>query len=141
MQRLYHNVQRLRLFRDLDAELGATGETGGILEKICITRGKNRFGKPTSGGWADIMLKFYFVEDEGVHICEVQLVHGQLFTVRKNMGAHKTYSIFRAALELLEMLGFFWHPWSGLKQVRTAGAHLWGNGRENWRAFKQKLHH
>ena len=37
-----------------------------------------------------------------MHICEVQLVHSQLYTVRKNMGAHKTYSVFRAALELLE---------------------------------------
>ena len=38
------------------------------------------------------------------HVCEVQLVHSQLYTIRKNMGAHATYAIFRAALELLEML-------------------------------------
>jgi hypothetical protein len=98
-------INALRMFRDLDTGLCVTGETGGIAEKICITRAKDRFGKPTSGGWADIMLNFHFEDDEGVHICEVQLVHSQMFTMRKNMGAHKTYSVFRAALELLEMLG------------------------------------
>jgi hypothetical protein len=98
-------INALRVFRDLDINLCVTGETGGIVEKICITRAKDRFGKPTSGGWADIMLNFHFEDDKGVHICEVQLVHSQMFTMRKNMGAHKTYSVFRAALELLEMLG------------------------------------
>jgi hypothetical protein len=98
-------INALRMFRDLDTGLCVTGETGGIAEKICITRAKDRFGTPTSGGWADIMLNFHFENDEGVHICEVQLVHSQMFTMRKNMGAHKTYSVFRAALELLEMLG------------------------------------
>jgi hypothetical protein len=98
-------INALRMFRDLDTDLCVTGETGGIAEKICITRAKDRFGKPTSGGWADIMLNFHFEHDEGVHICEVQLVHSQMFTMRKNMGAHKTYSVFRAALELLEILG------------------------------------
>ena len=95
----------LRLLCDLDSELFVTGQAGGILEKICITRTKDRFGHPTSGGWADIMVNFYFEDDGDRHICEVQLVHSQLYTVRKNMGAHQTYSMFRAALEIMEMLG------------------------------------
>jgi hypothetical protein len=50
------------------------------------------------------MFNFYFEDDETRHICELQLVHSQMYTVRKEMGAHKTHSTFRAALELLEML-------------------------------------
>ena len=50
------------------------------------------------------MINFYFTSDEREHICELQLVHRQLYSVRKNMGAHATYGVFRAALELLKML-------------------------------------
>jgi hypothetical protein len=97
----------LRLLCDLDGSdrLKISGETGGISDKIWITRSKGRFGQPTSGGWADIMINFCFQDDKEQHVCELQLVHTQLYTVRKNMGAHKTYSIFRAALELCEMVG------------------------------------
>jgi hypothetical protein len=99
-------INVLRLLRDLDADLKrAAGETGGVEEQIAITRSKGRFGEPTSGGWADIMINFSFADDANKHICEVQLVHKQLYTVRKEMGAHKTYSIFRAALELCEKVG------------------------------------
>jgi hypothetical protein len=100
-------INVLRLLQDLDSKLVVTGETGGIEEKICVTRSKSRFGKPTSGGWADIMLNFYFKDDEEglAHICEIQLVHAQLYGVRKNMGAHKSYNDFRAALELCEKVG------------------------------------
>jgi len=96
----------VRLLRSLDTDLRSeAGSTGGITDKIVVTRSKGRFGKPTSGGWADIMVNFYFEEDDvNRHVCEVQLVHSQLYTIRKNMGAHATYAIFRAALELLEML-------------------------------------
>jgi hypothetical protein len=97
-------MNNLRLLCDLDAKLATTGETGGITERICITRSKGRFGQPTSGGWGDIMINFYFASDERKHICELQLVHMQLYNVRKNMGAHATYAVFRAALELLKML-------------------------------------
>jgi hypothetical protein len=63
------------------------------------------FVKIAKGGWADIMINFYFEEDDvNQHVCEVQLVHSQLYMIRKNMGAHATCAIFRAALELLEML-------------------------------------
>jgi hypothetical protein len=97
-------MNTLRLLCDLDSKLKTTGETGGIAESICITRSKGRFRQPTSGGWGDIMINFYFISDEREHICELQLVHRQLYNVRKNMGAHATYGVFRAALELLKML-------------------------------------
>jgi hypothetical protein len=100
-------ISVLRLLQDMDSKLVITGETGGIEEKICITRSKSRFGQPTSGGWADIMINFYFKDNEEglAHICEIQLVHAQLYSVRKNMGAHKSYNDFRAALELCEKVG------------------------------------
>jgi hypothetical protein len=100
-------INVLRLLQDLDSTLKITGESGGIKEKICMTRCKGRFGQPTSGGWADIMINFYFEDDEEkhAHICEIQLVHAHLYGVRKNMGAHKGYNEFRAALELCERLG------------------------------------
>jgi hypothetical protein len=94
----------IRLLRDLDLDLSDTGVTGGIDEHICITRAKDRFGHPTSGGWADFMVNFYFKDYEGQHICEVQLVHSHMYLLRKKMGAHKTYGQFRGAKEILEML-------------------------------------
>jgi hypothetical protein len=100
-------ISVLRLLQDVDSMLKITGETGGIEEEICITRSKGRFGQPTSGGWADIMINFYFKNDEEgwAHICEIQLVHAHLYSVRKNMGAHQNYNDFRAALELCEKVG------------------------------------
>jgi hypothetical protein len=100
-------ISVLRLLQDVDSTLKITGETGGIKERICMTRCKSRFGQPTSGGWADIMINFYFEDDEerSAHICEIQLVHAHLYSVRKNMGAHQGYNEFRAALELCEKVG------------------------------------
>ena len=89
----------------LDPKLQVHSETGGVVEKICIVRAKSRFARPTSGGWGDIMVNFYFADDPNAHICELQLVHGQLYNVRKKMGAHETYKDFRAAAELCETLG------------------------------------
>jgi hypothetical protein len=34
------------------------------------------------------MFNFYFEDDEARHVCELQLVHSQMYTVRKQMGAH-----------------------------------------------------
>jgi hypothetical protein len=100
-------ISVLLLLQDVESALQITGETGGFEEKICMTRSKGIFGHPTSGGWADIMSNFYFEDnDEGwVHICEIQLVHAYLYSVWKNMGAHKSYNDFRAALKLCETVG------------------------------------
>ena len=99
-------INVLRLLQDLDKELKVTGVAGGITEEISIVRCKGRFGRPTSGGWGDIMLNFYFKDDtEWTHVCEIQLVHAELYSVRENMGAHRSYNEFRAALELCEKVG------------------------------------
>merc|ERR1712037_820946 len=41
----------------------------------------------------------------GHHVCELQLCHKDMMTVRKQMGAHHEYAEFRSALELLEVTG------------------------------------
>jgi hypothetical protein len=52
------------------------------------------------------MMNFHFENDvEWAHVCEIQLVHAELYSVRKNMGAHRSYNEFRAALELCEKVG------------------------------------
>jgi len=98
-------ISAVQLLQELDRELCDTGEAGGIQERICICRAKNRFGQPTSGGWADFMVNFYFEEDDHKHICEVQFAHSQMLLVRQKMGGHAKYGQFRGALEILEVLG------------------------------------
>jgi hypothetical protein len=67
-----------------------------------ILRVKNRLKHANDSGWADCLANFVFLSDPTGHVCEVQLVHEKLMLVRKNMGAHESYSFFRSALELLE---------------------------------------
>jgi hypothetical protein len=97
-------------------EQGWDAEAMLVSTKIKIVRIKNRFGKMSGGGWSDCMVNFAFRssdnnndDDEGRssigHICEVQLVHGNMMLVRNNMGAHKQYNKFRSAVELLEAAG------------------------------------
>merc|ERR1711920_271157 len=66
---------------------------------------ENRFATPPPSGWADCQLMLTFTEDEKHHICEIQLVHPQLFLVRDSMGAHKEYVKLRCAGELLNVYG------------------------------------
>merc|ERR1712032_1757052 len=84
---------------------GWDAEQAGIKEKIDVLRVKNRFAEPTSGGWADFMISFRFRSDPNQHVCELQLCHKDMMTVRKQMGAHHEYAEFRSALELLEVTG------------------------------------
>jgi hypothetical protein len=126
----------LRLLRDLDVKLSASGQTGGITEKICVVDSKERFSRPTPGGWADLMINFRFMDDK--HICEVQLVHHQMFTIRQNMGRHKLYAAYRAASELLkmcdetfenkssrqEMKALEWHPDNRKNRKKLDGNHI-----------------
>jgi hypothetical protein len=72
--------------------------------KVKIIRIKDRWSSPSNGGWADIMINVVFPENEG-HVCEIQFTHKQMSTVRKEMGAHHSYGTFRAAEELLELIG------------------------------------
>jgi len=71
--------------------------------QLRIVRVKNRFRRPTEGGWADAMINFVCRGEE--HVCELQLVHAQLLKARKEFGGHNAYAAFREAAELLE---YFW---------------------------------
>eukprot|EP00750_Incisomonas_marina_P008370 INCI15450.2.p1 GENE.INCI15450.2~~INCI15450.2.p1 ORF type:complete len:919 (-),score=152.61 INCI15450.2:1524-3983(-) len=67
-----------------------------------LGRSKNRFARPSAGGWMDCLINV--VLRNGL-VCEVQIVHRQLLTVRSELGAHLSYFKFRAATELLECAG------------------------------------
>ena len=72
--------------------------------KIALKRSKNRFSRPSAGGWMDCRVKFKLGSTGCV--CEVQIVHQQLLTVRSELGAHHSYATYRSAGELLE-----WQEW------------------------------
>jgi hypothetical protein len=98
--------QLLKLIQSCDAEEASDwAATAGVKERICIVDVKDRWKAPTSGGWSDVLLTFYFTDDANRHICEVQLVHADLMRVRTEWGAHSAYTSFRCALELLEATG------------------------------------
>ena len=68
----------LDLLRLLDVDLGdpkAARAQDWDLDKfqIKIIHIKNRFSSPTSGGWADCMVNFSFVNDDSQHVLELQL--------------------------------------------------------------------
>eukprot|EP00750_Incisomonas_marina_P006432 INCI14550.2.p1 GENE.INCI14550.2~~INCI14550.2.p1 ORF type:complete len:1278 (-),score=175.31 INCI14550.2:2597-6430(-) len=92
-----------------------------------VVRSKNRFARPTIGGWMDCLVNVRLVLDrdqsldaqqrhsneasdsrlhacaEGV-VCEIQIVHRQLLTIRTEMGAHHSYGTYRSACELLQVV-------------------------------------
>ena len=72
---------------------------------VVVMRTKNRYSKPTSGGWQDLVMNLRFNSDGNEHVCEVQFVHKMLLTVREGLGGHKKYNKFRSAMELLEVHG------------------------------------
>ena len=79
------------------------GPTGSQRSRAKGVRSKNRFSFPSGGGWMDCLINVAVVLDDGrSFVCEVQIVHAQLLTVRAELGAHHGYNDYRAALELLE---------------------------------------
>ena len=50
-------------------ELGSDNH-GKLPEKVTLHRLKNRMDRPTSGGWADLMVNFSLNSDEAAHVCE-----------------------------------------------------------------------
>jgi hypothetical protein len=96
------DVVRGAICSDSVAALADVYETLRSSRVINIVRVKNRMQHPNDSGWADCLINFTFIDDTTNHVCEVQLVHTKLFLMRKNMGAHESYSFFRSALELLE---------------------------------------
>jgi surface protein len=80
---------------------------------IVVTRIKDRFlTSPSGGGWRDCMLNFYLKADSNQHVCEVQLVHGQMMTARKGLPGHAVYNRVRNADELV-------NQWMDKEQPQT----------------------
>ena len=59
-----------------------------------LVRSKNRFEKPSGGGWMDCLINVEVDlpggggEPPERYVCEVQIVHRQLLVVRTELGAH-----------------------------------------------------
>lgn len=70
-------------------------------DEITVVRVKNRFYKPAPGGWRDVLINFFFADDRERHICEIQVMHTHLLSVREDMGAHHEYSAFRSAVDIV----------------------------------------
>ena len=82
------------------------GRAGSERERARGVRSKNRFARPSGGGWMDCLLNVAVALPGGRwFVCEVQVVHRQLLTVRAELGAHHGYNDYRAALEMLEASG------------------------------------
>jgi len=77
----------------------------GMLELLRI---KMRFDKASDGGWRDVLVNFIFKDDPEKHVCELQVMHQQMMTMRADMGAHKDYAQIRGAIEILEVFGKNW---------------------------------
>ena len=114
---------------------GWDARAAGIDQAIEIHRVKNRFASPTSGGWADVLVSFSFDDEDddedeggGGHICELQLVHSQMMTVRSEMGGHSEYNQFRSALELLEVAGHDVDGEGGKEEEEEGGVGGGGGG-------------
>lgn len=71
---------------------------------VTVTRIKNRYENPSSGGWADLMINFVFKSDPHKHVCELQVVHHKLLALRKGGGGHGDYNRSRCSAELLELM-------------------------------------
>jgi len=84
-----------------------------VERKIRILRIKERFSKPSEGGWSDILINICFLPTHHGLVSEVmlvpfeiQMVHFQMMLIRQDMGAHKAYKEFRTASEILQLEDF-----------------------------------
>ena len=75
-----------------------------LKETIKIVRVKQRYKTPAPGGWADLMINFFFVADPRKHVCELQVCHTRM-KAQRSAGGHQDYIESRGASELLELIG------------------------------------
>ena len=93
----------------LDYLQGADKRLGGDWQdafdtKIHIVGIKNRWppNKPAPGGWCCGQVYFSFLDDANGHVCELQIVHESMESVRKKIGnpAYLKFSANRSAAQL-----------------------------------------
>ena len=69
---------------------------------LVVVRFKERFiAHPSAGGWRDLMVNFYCVDDPAKHICEIQIVHEMMLQARRGLPGHVVYGRVRNAMELV----------------------------------------
>ena len=85
-------------------EILGLAERSGLIQ---ITRVKDRYNKPSMGGWRDVMINFVLMADEKAHVCELQLAHETIFQIRNSLGQehHATYARLKNAYELCKKAG------------------------------------
>lgn len=76
--------------------------------ELQLLRMKMRFDTPSDGGWRDALVNFVLTDDPSQHVCELQIMHEKMMTIRADMGAHRDYAQFRGAAELLEFQNVNW---------------------------------
>ena len=74
-------------------------------EQLSVVRVKDRVNNLTSMGWMDVMVNVVLENDSHAHVCEVQVVHSKMMLARAGLGGHGPYSKWRAATEILAVLG------------------------------------
>lgn len=90
--------------------------------KVELLRIKMRFHQPSDGGWRDALVNFRFTDDDSKHVCELQVMHKRMMTIRADMGAHKDYAQIRGAIEILELHGVNWLDEAGSLATEERGA-------------------
>ena len=83
--------------------LGAISEAIRMSDEVTVVRIKDRFNSPSSAGWADCMINFYFNDDPLKHVCEVQLIHFKMLSQRTTQEGHGAYNIHRVYNSIAEL--------------------------------------
>lgn len=99
------DVVRAMFVSDSMAGIVATVMTLLATSCVQIVRIKDRFASPAPGGWRDLLLNFFILDDPNKHIVEIQLCHRTMLKARSGLPGHDMYSRTRNASEILERLG------------------------------------
>lgn len=118
MQNMCNNVfdvlRGMIVFKN-DKDIGNAVQRLGEIAQIVRIKERLHNKSRTSEGWGDVMVNFRLnTPDEAKsgrrlsagtehHICEIQFARHEMYTMRKSLGGHHEYFIFRASLELHEV--------------------------------------
>jgi hypothetical protein len=80
------------------------GGDEGDIDHITITRFRDHILRPTASGWADLIINFHFQDDARAHICELRLVHMDMYNAYTwNTGADFCTALTMGHSSLLEL--------------------------------------
>ena len=123
------DIVRDMLIAQSMSEVGEVVQRLMACDVIELVRLKDRFEFRASGGWRDVLINYRVIGDEKKHICEVQVVHRDMYLARSQLPGHAVYSHVRIAVELLESIGMQ-HKWNRLHQAkRLADERGWDSHR------------